>query len=70
MTTKTLFEQIEKRVKIIKKSPTPPTVVLPLRDWEMIEDMILELSSPQLLKSIKKARQDYKKGKGVRYHPV
>ena len=34
-----------------------------------IEDMILELSSPKLLKSIEKSRQDYRNKKGIIYQP-
>ena len=38
-----------------------------LEEWHQIEDILEELSSPQLLKNVKKARDDYKKGKAVEY---
>ena len=68
MATQTLFRQIEKRVKITRGKR--PSVVLSLPDWEIIEDIILELSSPKLLREIQLARQDYKKGAGVEYRLV
>lgn len=68
MVVKTIFKQIEKRVRITQEEK--PSVILSLRDWEMIGDVIMELSSPKLLTSIEKARQDYKKGKGIAYNPL
>jgi len=53
------LDKIESRVIKGKE----PLVVLSLRDWKIIEDIIYESSSPQLLKSIKESRQAYKKGK-------
>lgn len=67
MSNLSVLEKIEKRIKI--KSGPQPEVVLSLLDWRLIEDMILELSSPQLIKSIRKAREDYVLGKGVQYKP-
>ena len=58
-----VLEKIEHRVL---KGKTP-LVVLPLEDWKIIEDIISEISSPNLLKGITKARKDYKKGKAVEY---
>ena len=42
---------------------TIPRVSLSLSDWQLIEDMILEITSPKLLKSIKKAREIFTKKK-------
>lgn len=58
-----VLEKIEHRVI---KGKTP-FVVLPLEEWKIIEDIISEISSPNLLKSIAKARKDYKKSKTVEY---
>lgn len=65
MTTQVLLKQIEKRAKITRGEK--PRVTLPLRDWEMLEDMLLELSSPKLLADVKKAREDYRRGGSVEY---
>lgn len=58
-----VLEKIDHR---ILKGKTP-LVVLPLEEWKIIEDIISEISSPNLLKSIAKARKDYKKSKTVEY---
>lgn len=68
MVVKTIFKQREKRAQITQEEK--PSVILSLRDWEMIGDVIMELSSPKLLTSIEKARQDYKKGKEIAYNPL
>lgn len=44
-----------------------PLVILSLEEWHRVEDTIEELSSHKLLASIKKARDDYKKGKTIEY---
>lgn len=67
MTKQALLEKIERRIKIEKKPIS--RVSLSLEDWQLIKDIILELASPILLKSVEKARGDYKKGKGIEYHP-
>lgn len=63
MKNTSVLEKIEHR---ILKGRTP-LVVLPLEEWKIIEDIISEISSPKLLKSINQARKDYKKGKAVEY---
>lgn len=63
MTTQTLLKNIETKIKKSKS----PLVVLSLSEWQQIEDVINELSSPQLLKSMTRARDDYKKGKTITY---
>lgn len=63
MTTQTLLKNIETKIKKGKS----PLVVLSLSEWQQIEDVINELSSPQLLKSMTQARDDYKKGKIITY---
>ncbi len=68
MTNQALLEKIEKRLKVTKGQQ--PSVILPLNDWQLVEDMILELSSPRLAKSILRARSDYKKNKGIEYKPA
>ena len=67
MTKQAILEKIEKRIKI--KTGTKPEVILSLTDWQLIEDIILELSSTKLMKSVKKAREYYQKNKGVAYQP-
>ena len=52
MTTQALLRNIESQIKRDKS----PLVVLPLEQWEQIEDILSELSSPRLLKSIKSTR--------------
>ena len=42
-----------------------PFVVFSLTEWEVIEDILYEHSSPRLAKSVQQARLDYKKGKVV-----
>jgi len=59
-----VLEKIEHRVF---KGKTP-FVILPLEEWKIIEDIISEISSPNLIKSISKARKDYKKGKAIEYN--
>ena len=49
------------------KRGNSPLVVLPLEEWQRIEDVISELSAPKLLKSIDRARKDYKNGKAVSF---
>ncbi len=61
MSNKILLERIEKRIKITKEKKS--SVILSLSDWEAIEDMIMELSSPKLLESIKKPVRIIKKAK-------
>ena len=57
MTTQTLIKNIGARIKRDRTSE----VVLSLPQWQQIEDIVLEFSSPELLKSIKISRQEYKK---------
>ncbi|OGM99357.1 MAG: hypothetical protein A2817_01615 [Candidatus Yanofskybacteria bacterium RIFCSPHIGHO2_01_FULL_39_8b] len=63
MTNQALIKSIESRIK----QGQSPLVILSLEEWHQIEDIIEELSSPRLLKDIKKARDDYKKRKAVEY---
>lgn len=63
MINRALIQDIEFR---IKKSQSP-LVIMSLEEWRQIEDIIEELSSSKLLKDIKKARNDYKKGNGIEY---
>ena len=62
MTTQALLRNIELQIKKDKS----PLVVLPLEQWEQIEDILSELSSPQLLKSIGTARKGISKAKAYR----
>ena len=59
MTTQTLVKNIGDRIKREHSSK----VVLSLPQWQQIEDIVLEFSSPELLKSIKISRQEYKEAK-------
>jgi hypothetical protein len=63
MTKQALIERISKKAKI--SHGARPRVTLLLRDWEAIQDLVLELSSPNLIKSVKRAREDYQKGYGI-----
>ena len=67
MNKQAILEKIEERIKVGRGQQ--PSVTLSLNDWQLIEDMILELSSPKLLKSIEKSRQDYRNKKGIIYQP-
>ncbi|MBI2674661.1 MAG: hypothetical protein HYX22_02920 [Candidatus Yanofskybacteria bacterium] len=44
-----------------------PLVIMSLEEWHQIEDIMEELSSPTLIKDVKKARSDYKKGRAIEY---
>lgn len=66
MSKQALLEKIEKRIKVTNGAK--PLVTLALPDWEAVQDMILELASPKLLKSIAQARKNYK-NKGKEYSP-
>lgn len=59
MTTQTMIKNIGARIKREHSS----AVVLSLPQWQQIEDIVLEFSSPELLKSIKISRQEYSKAK-------
>ena len=48
-------------------SGTTPFVVVPLEQWEQIEDMLGELASPGLVRSIIAGRAAYKAGRAVPY---
>lgn len=63
MSTQTVLKNINAQIKKSKS----PVVVLSLKEWQHIEDVIRELSSPKLLKTVTQAREDYKKGKAVAY---
>ena len=67
MSKQALLEKIGKRIKVV--GGRQPAVTLSLQDWQLVEDMILELSSPKLLKSIEKSRKDYENKKGMAYQP-
>ncbi len=63
MVNQALIKNIESRIK----QGQSPLVILSLEEWHQIEDIIEELSSPKLLQDIKKARDEYKKGKAIEY---
>ncbi len=65
MTTQALVKNIETRMK----KNQLPLVVMSLEEWHQIEDIMEELSSSKLIKYIKKARNDYKKGRAIEYKP-
>ena len=67
MSKQAILEKIEQRIKVVGGSQ--PAVTLSLQDWQLVEDMILELSSSKLLKSIEKSRKDYENKKGIVYQP-
>ncbi len=41
----------------------PVFVVMPFADYQDLEDILMELNSPQLLRDVAQARKDYKAGK-------
>lgn len=41
----------------------PVFVVMPFVDYQDLEDILMELNSPQLLRDVAQARKDYKEGK-------
>lgn len=59
----TLLKNFESQIKKSKS----PLVIMSLEEWHQIEDILEEASSPRLIKDIKKARDDYKKGKAIEY---
>jgi hypothetical protein len=63
MTSNSLLKNIKTQIAKGKS----PLVVLPLEEWQKVEDVLEELSSPMLQKTISKAREDYKKGKAIPY---
>lgn len=63
MTTQALIKNIETRMK----KNQLPLVIMSLEEWHQIEDIMEELSSPTLIKDVKKARSDYKKGRAIEY---
>ncbi|OGY64259.1 MAG: hypothetical protein A3I89_03385 [Candidatus Harrisonbacteria bacterium RIFCSPLOWO2_02_FULL_41_11] len=67
MSKQAILEKIEQRIKVV--GGRQPAVTLSLQDWQLVEDMILELSSSKLLKSIEKSRKDYENKKGIVYQP-
>jgi len=67
MSKQAILEKIEQRIKVV--GGRQPAVTLSLQDWQLVEDMILELSPSKLLKSIEKSRKDYENKKGIVYQP-
>ena len=48
----------------------PSMVAIPFSDYQEIEDILLELNSPKLIKDIRQARREYKDGKSVSLEKV
>lgn len=44
-----------------------PFVVFPLELWERLEDILMEIASPRLLRSIAAGRRAYKSGNTIAY---
>lgn len=65
----TLVKDITGKVSHVK-SRQAPFVVLPLEQWEQIEDILEELASPALVKSIVAGRAAYKAGRVIPYDRV
>lgn len=65
----TLVKNITGKVSYVKGGQTP-FVVLPLEQWERIEDVLEELASPALVKSIVAGRAAYKAGRVIPYDRV
>lgn len=65
----TLIRDITGKVSHIKNGQAP-FVVLPLEQWDQIQDILEELASPTLVKSIVAGRTAYKAGRVVPYDRV
>lgn len=65
----TLVKDITGKVSHVT-SGTTPFVVLPLEQWDQIQDMLEELASPALVKSIAEGRAAYKAGHAIPYERV
>ena len=65
----TLVKDIASKVAHVKSGQIP-FVVLPLEQWEQIEDMLKELASPALARSIAAGRVAYKAGRAIPYDRV
>lgn len=69
MTIPVLLEKIEQNLKITKGKK--PMVLLPLRDWEKIENILEDLEmirSKNFIRSIREARREYKLGKVFQFN--
>jgi PHD/YefM family antitoxin component YafN of YafNO toxin-antitoxin module len=65
----TLLKDISKKRSMMKSGATP-FVVLPLEQWEQIEDILEELGSPKLVKSIVEERAAYHAGRTIPYERI
>ena len=50
---------------IVTKRSRPAFVAIPFEDYKEIQDILLELNSPQLNKDVKKSRKEYQQGETV-----
>ncbi len=50
---------------VVTRRGEPAFVAVPYDRYQELEDIILELNSPQLLKEIAQGRQEYRAGKAV-----
>ena len=48
---------------LVTNRSKPALVAIPFADYQAIEDILLELNSPQLQKDIKEGRKEYLQGK-------
>lgn len=48
---------------IVTRRSNPAFVAIPFEDYKEIQDILLELNSPNLQNDIKKSREEYQKGK-------
>lgn len=63
--TSTIIEEVMTKRAIIRGKK--PFVKLSLALWEQVEDILKELSSPRLTRSIRRARQAYQVGRAISY---
>ncbi|TAL19970.1 hypothetical protein EPN90_02050 [Patescibacteria group bacterium] len=58
------------RQRSVVRSGRDSFIVLPLDQWEWVEDLLKERASPKLLKSIAAGRRAHKRGRSLPYARV
>lgn len=50
---------------LVTQRNTPIFVTIPFEEYQELQEILLEMNSPQLKRSIRKARKEFKEGKSV-----
>ncbi len=50
---------------LVTQRNTPIFVTIPFEEYQQLQEILLEMNSPQLRKSIRKARKEFQTGKTV-----